>query len=73
MSLLAFEVNGPSPVNDLLTPGQRQKLASELNSALLLAQSQEKDPKVKKYERNEGNEGGFEREKRFFFQRDRAW
>ncbi|KAF9575523.1 hypothetical protein EC968_002784 [Mortierella alpina] len=46
MSLLAFEVNGPSPVNDLLTPGQRQKLASELNSALLLAQSQEKDPKL---------------------------
>ncbi|KAF9989167.1 Glucose-induced degradation complex subunit [Mortierella antarctica] len=46
MSLLAFEVNGASPVNDLLTPGQRQKLASELNSALLLAQSQEKDPKL---------------------------
>ncbi|CAO3568497.1 unnamed protein product [Mortierella alpina] len=46
MSLLAFDVNGPSPVNDLLTPGQRQKLASELNSALLLAQSQEKDPKL---------------------------
>ncbi|KAF9584655.1 hypothetical protein BGW38_005706 [Lunasporangiospora selenospora] len=46
MSLLAFEVNGPSPVSDLLTPAQRQKLASELNSALLLSQSQEKDPKL---------------------------
>lgn len=46
MSLLAFELNGPSPVSDLLTPAQRQKLASELNSALLLSQSQEKDPKV---------------------------
>ncbi|KAG0201807.1 Glucose-induced degradation complex subunit [Mortierella sp. GBA30] len=46
MSLLAFELNGTSPVSDLLTPGQRQKLASELNSALLLAQSQEKDPKL---------------------------
>ncbi|KAF9166283.1 hypothetical protein DFQ27_004112 [Actinomortierella ambigua] len=46
MSLLAFELNSPSPVSDLLTPGQRQKLASELNSALLLSQSQEKDPKL---------------------------
>jgi hypothetical protein len=46
MSLLAFELNSPSPVSDLLTPAQRQKLASELNSALLLSQSQEKDPKV---------------------------
>ncbi|KAF9918881.1 Glucose-induced degradation complex subunit [Lobosporangium transversale] len=46
MSLLAFELNGPSPVSDLLTPAQRQKLASELNAALLLSQSQEKDPKL---------------------------
>ncbi|KAI8355003.1 CTLH/CRA C-terminal to lish motif domain-containing protein [Mortierella sp. GBAus27b] len=46
MSLLAFELNGQSPVSDLLTPAQRQKLASELNSALLLSQSQEKDPKL---------------------------
>ncbi|KAF9975231.1 Glucose-induced degradation complex subunit, partial [Actinomortierella ambigua] len=46
MSLLAFELNASSPVSDLLTPGQRQKLASELNSALLLSQSQEKDPKL---------------------------
>ncbi|KAG0224889.1 hypothetical protein BGW41_004918 [Actinomortierella wolfii] len=46
MSLLAFELNAPSPVSDLLTPAQRQKLASELNSALLLSQSQEKDPKL---------------------------
>ncbi|KAF9372148.1 hypothetical protein CPB97_001425 [Podila verticillata] len=46
MSLLAFELTGPSPVSDLLTPAQRQKLASELNSALLLSQSQEKDPKL---------------------------
>lgn len=48
MSLLAFELTGPSPVSDLLTPAQRQKLASELNRELLLSQSQEKDPKVKK-------------------------
>lgn len=47
MSLLAFELSGPSPVSDLLTPAQRQKLASELNSALLISQSQEKDPKVR--------------------------
>ncbi|KAG0353793.1 Glucose-induced degradation complex subunit [Podila minutissima] len=46
MSLLAFELTGPSPVSDLLTPAQRQKLASELNRELLLSQSQEKDPKL---------------------------
>ncbi|KAF9347773.1 hypothetical protein BGX34_002893 [Mortierella sp. NVP85] len=46
MSLLAFELNGQSPVSDLLAPAQKQKLASELNSALLLSQSQEKDPKL---------------------------
>ncbi|KAG0048245.1 hypothetical protein BGZ83_006774 [Gryganskiella cystojenkinii] len=46
MSLLAFDVHGTSPVSDLLTGGQKQKLASELNSALLLSQSQEKDPKL---------------------------
>ncbi|KAI8602192.1 CTLH/CRA C-terminal to lish motif domain-containing protein [Dissophora ornata] len=46
MSLLAFDMNSTSPVSDLLAPAQRQKLASELNSALLLSQSQEKDPKL---------------------------
>jgi len=39
MSLLAFP-------GDLLLPTQRAKTASQLNSAILLAQSQEKDPKL---------------------------
>ncbi|CAO3617061.1 unnamed protein product [Mucor hiemalis] len=46
MALLAFGDNSDSPVQDLLHPGQRQKTASELNSAILMSQSQEKDPKL---------------------------
>ncbi|KAI9140132.1 CTLH/CRA C-terminal to lish motif domain-containing protein [Paraphysoderma sedebokerense] len=46
MALLAFEQTTRSPVSELLTPTQRQKTASELNSAILISQSQEKDPKL---------------------------
>ena len=42
MSLLAFDVNSDSPIKDLLDHSQRQKTASELNAAILTAQSQEK-------------------------------
>ncbi|KAI8069744.1 CTLH/CRA C-terminal to lish motif domain-containing protein [Gilbertella persicaria] len=46
MALLAFQNASDSPVQDLLHPGQRQKTASELNAAILMSQSQEKDPKL---------------------------
>ncbi|KAI8990821.1 CTLH/CRA C-terminal to lish motif domain-containing protein [Mycotypha africana] len=46
MTLLAFKDCEESPVQDLLHPGQRQKTASELNAAILMSQSQEKDPKL---------------------------
>jgi hypothetical protein len=46
MALLAFQDSLNSPVQDLLHPGQRQKTASELNAAILMSQSQEKDPKL---------------------------
>ncbi|KAJ3299807.1 Glucose-induced degradation complex subunit [Borealophlyctis nickersoniae] len=46
MALLAFEDNAKSPVGDLLEHTQRQRTASELNSAILTAQCQEKDPKL---------------------------
>ena len=46
MALLAFENTENCPVADLLQPAQRQKTASELNSAILTAQCQEKDPKL---------------------------
>lgn len=46
MALLAFQDSIDSPVQDLLHPGQRQKTASELNAAILMSQSQEKDPKL---------------------------
>ncbi|KAI9012807.1 CTLH/CRA C-terminal to lish motif domain-containing protein [Gaertneriomyces semiglobifer] len=46
MALLAFENMQQSPVSYLLEQSQRQKLASELNSAILTAQCQEKDPKL---------------------------
>lgn len=45
MALLAFD-NVASPVGDLLEASQRQKTASELNAAILTAQSQDKDPKL---------------------------
>ncbi|KAL7750002.1 Glucose-induced degradation complex subunit [Sorochytrium milnesiophthora] len=46
VSLLAFDVPSRSPMAELLDAGQRQKTASELNAAILLSQSQEKDPKL---------------------------
>ncbi|KAJ1538946.1 Glucose-induced degradation complex subunit, partial [Nowakowskiella sp. JEL0078] len=46
MALLAFEDQSTSPVGDLLDHTQRQKTASELNSAILTSQCQEKDPKL---------------------------
>lgn len=46
MALLAFQDVQSSPVADLLLPGQRQKTASELNAAILLSQSREKDPQL---------------------------
>lgn len=46
MALLAFEDHSKSPVGDLLDFSQRQKIAAELNSAILACQCQEKDPKL---------------------------
>ncbi|KAG2373970.1 hypothetical protein C9374_011635 [Naegleria lovaniensis] len=48
MSLLAFENNEQSPFANLLTSGQRQKTASELNSAILSAQHEETEPQLQK-------------------------
>lgn len=45
MALLAFD-SRKSPVGDLLDHSQRQKIASELNAAILTSQCQEKDPKL---------------------------
>ncbi|KAJ3271960.1 Glucose-induced degradation complex subunit [Terramyces sp. JEL0728] len=45
MALLAFD-SRQSPVGDLLDYSQRQKIASELNAAILTSQCQEKDPKL---------------------------
>ena len=45
MALLAFEAS-KSPVADLLEHSQRQKVASELNAAIMTSQSQDKDPKL---------------------------
>ena len=42
MTLLAFEGNANSPLASLLDYSQRQKTASELNAAILAAQSQKK-------------------------------
>ena len=46
MALLAFEETKKSPVGDLLDHAQRQKIASEVNAALLSSQHQDKDPKL---------------------------
>ena len=45
MSLLAFDPSN-SPVSDLLDMAHRQKLASEVNAAILTSFCQEKDPKL---------------------------
>jgi hypothetical protein len=42
MALFAFDNNNTSPVSDLLQFSHRQKTASELNAAILIAQSQDK-------------------------------
>lgn len=47
MSLLAFPDVQKSPVAELLDHSQRQRTAGELNSAILQAQSQEKQAKLK--------------------------
>ncbi|KAK5582650.1 hypothetical protein RB653_004235 [Dictyostelium firmibasis] len=46
ISLLVFEDTAKSPLSSLLDHSQRQKTAGELNSAILLSQSQDKDPKL---------------------------
>ena len=46
MALLAFDDVHNSPVASLLDATQRQKTASELNAAILAAQSQDRHPKL---------------------------
>jgi len=46
MALLAFDDTSKSPLASLLDVSQRQKTASELNSAILTVLAQEKDPKL---------------------------
>ena len=46
MALFAFDDFARAPVGHLMDHTQRQKTASELNAAILTAQSQEKDPKL---------------------------
>ncbi|KAK2154867.1 hypothetical protein LSH36_255g02024 [Paralvinella palmiformis] len=46
LALLAFEEPEKSPFGELLHPSQRQKVASELNAAILQAESRESTPKL---------------------------
>nr|XP_054771263.1 glucose-induced degradation protein 8 homolog [Lytechinus pictus] len=46
LALLAFEDPACSPFSDLLHPSQRQKVASELNAAILEAENRESTPKL---------------------------
>jgi len=46
MSLLAFDNPSNCPVQDLYSDSQRQKTATELNTAILISQGLEKDPKL---------------------------
>jgi glucose-induced degradation protein 8 len=46
MALLAFDLDSTSPVSYLLDHSHRQKIASELNAAILSAQSQDKEAKL---------------------------
>ncbi|KAI9179976.1 hypothetical protein H9P43_005308 [Blastocladiella emersonii ATCC 22665] len=46
LALLVFGQSADSPVADLLDMAQRLKTAGEMNASILLAQSQEKDPKL---------------------------
>lgn len=46
LALLAFEDPESSPFGELLHPSQRQKVASELNAAILQMESRESTPKL---------------------------
>ncbi|CAH1248377.1 glucose-induced degradation protein 8 homolog isoform X1 [Branchiostoma lanceolatum] len=46
LALLAFENPEDSPFGELLHPSQRQKVASELNSAILQVENRESTPKL---------------------------
>ncbi|ELT94445.1 hypothetical protein CAPTEDRAFT_153259 [Capitella teleta] len=46
MALLAFENPETSPFGELLHPSQRQKVASELNAAILEIENREQTPKL---------------------------
>eukprot|EP00899_Mesostigma_viride_P027986 jgi/Mesvir1/8372/Mv12622-RA.1 len=46
VALLAFDDTASCPVGELLQLSQRHKTASELNAAILMSQSREKDPKL---------------------------
>mmetsp|Transcript_17262 Transcript_17262/g.37561 ORF Transcript_17262/g.37561 Transcript_17262/m.37561 type:complete len:231 (-) Transcript_17262:378-1070(-) len=46
VALLAFEDTANSPVGELLDASQRQKTASELNSAILSSKCQEREPRL---------------------------
>jgi len=46
LALLAFENPETCPFNDLLHPCQRQKVASELNAAILSAENRDSVPKI---------------------------
>jgi len=46
LALLAFEDPETSPFGDLLHPSQRQKVASELNAAILESENRESSPKL---------------------------
>ncbi|XP_070532619.1 glucose-induced degradation protein 8 homolog [Ptychodera flava] len=48
LALLAFENPESSPFSELLHPSQRQKVASELNAAILEMESRESTPKLAK-------------------------
>lgn len=46
MALLVFDDAATNPVSDLLDISHRQKVATELNAAILTSFSQDKDPKL---------------------------
>lgn len=46
VALLAFEDSESSPVGALMSAAQRQRTASELNSAILSAAGQEREPRL---------------------------
>lgn len=46
LALLAFESPDACPFNDLLHPCQRQKVATELNAAILAAENKDSVPKI---------------------------